>query len=124
MLHNGEKITLAHNTTQNTYIVSSSYVVFSVKRVDLLNSDYLFIYFNRPEFDRYSRFNSWGSARETFDWSEMQTVEIPIPDIKLQKAIASVYNVYIDRKRINEQLKAQIKDICPILIRGSLEEGK
>ena len=28
------------------------------------------------------------------------------------------------REKINEQLKAQIKDICPILIKGSLEEGK
>ena len=56
---NGEKITLAHNTTDKTYIVSSSYVVFSVKRPEILDSDYLFMYFNRPEFDRYSRFNSW-----------------------------------------------------------------
>ena len=55
---NGEKITLAHNTTTNTYIVSSSYVVFRVARKDLLLSDYLFMYFNRPEFDRYARFNS------------------------------------------------------------------
>ena len=52
---NGEKITLAHNDTQDTYIVSSSYVVFSVSRKDLLISDYLFIFFNRPEFDRYAR---------------------------------------------------------------------
>lgn len=37
---NGEKITLAHNTTNNTYIVSSSYVVFRVKRTDLLLSDF------------------------------------------------------------------------------------
>lgn len=68
---NGEKITIAHNDTENTYIVSSSYIVFSVKRKDLLLSDYLFMYFNRPEFDRYSRFNSWGSARETFSWDDM-----------------------------------------------------
>lgn len=40
---NGEKITLAHNDTKDTYIVSSSYVVFSIKRTDLLNSDYLFM---------------------------------------------------------------------------------
>ena len=40
---NGEKITLAHNNTENTYIVSSSYIVFKIKRVDLLNSDYLFM---------------------------------------------------------------------------------
>ena len=61
---------------------------------------------------------------ETFDWSEMCSVEIPIPDIGIQKAIAQMYTVYITRTKINEQLKAQIKNICPILIRGSLEEGK
>ena len=77
----------------------------------------------RSEFDRYSRFNSWGSARETFDWEDMCNVQIPIPDIKIQKAIVDIYKVYNTRRDINERLKAQIKDICPILIRGSLEEG-
>ena len=81
------------------------------------------LFFTRAEFDRYARFNSWGSARETFDWSEMCRVKIPIPDIETQKAIAQMYTVYVTRTKINEQLKAQIKDICPILIRGSLEEG-
>ena len=119
---NGEKISIALNDSNDTYICSSSYVVFKSKDVEKLWPQYLMLYFVRAEFNRYARFCSWGSARETFDWSEMQTVEIPIPDIKLQKAIASIYSVYIDRKRINEQLKAQIKDICPILIRGSLQE--
>ena len=82
------------------------------------------LFLTRPEFDRYARFNSWGSARETFDWSEMQNIQIPIPDIKIQKAIAEIFTVYNTRKRINEKLKAQIKNICPILIRGSLEEEK
>ena len=80
------------------------------------------MFFTRSEFDRYARFNSWGSARETFDWSEMCDMQIPIPDIKVQKAIAEIFTVYTTRKQINEQLKAQIKSICPILIRGSLEE--
>jgi type I restriction enzyme S subunit len=48
---------------------------------------------------------------------------IPVPALKEQQSIAQIMNVYITRKKINEQLKAQIKDICPILIRGSLEEG-
>ena len=80
------------------------------------------IFFTRNEFDRYVRFNSWGSARETFDWAEMNSVQIPILDISVQRAIADIYKVYTERKRINEQLKQQIKDICPILIKGSLEE--
>lgn len=81
------------------------------------------LYFTRSEFNRYARFCSWGSARETFEWNEMCDVEIPIPDIEVQEATANIYNIYITRKRINEQLKAQIKDICPILIRGSLING-
>jgi type I restriction enzyme S subunit len=121
---NGEKISIALNDSNDTYICSSSYVVFKSKDVEKLWPQYLMLYFMRSEFNRYARFCSWGSARETFDWSEMQEVEIPIPEISIQKSIANIYNVYIKRKQINEQLKAQIKDICPILIRGSLKEGE
>lgn len=121
---NGEKISVALNDSDTAYICSSSYVVFRSKDVEKLLPQYLMLYFSRPEFDRYARYNSWGSARETFDWSEMCNIQIPIPDIRIQKAIAEVFTVYITRKRINEQLKAQIKNICPILIRGSLEGKK
>ena len=120
---NGDKISIALNDSDNTYICSSSYVVFRSKDTKKLLPEYLMLFFSRSEFNRYARFNSWGSARETFDWSEMCDVQIPIPDIKVQKLIADIYYVYITRKRINEQLKTQIKDICPILIRGSLEDG-
>ena len=60
----GEKMSMAYNTSEDTYLVSSISVVFMVKEEEILLSDYLFMYFNRPEFDRYSRFNSWGSRRE------------------------------------------------------------
>ena len=120
---NGGKISLALNDSENTYICSSSYTVFRSKNEKTLLPQYLMLFFSRTEFDRYARFNSWGSARETFDWETMCDVQIPIPDIKIQEAIAELYTVYNTRKKINEQLKAQIKDICPILIRGSLEEG-
>lgn len=119
---NGNKITLALNSSDETYLVSSSYIVFKVKNETSLDPQYLMMFFTRNEFDRYARFNSWGSARETFDWSEMCSVKIPIPDIKVQRAIADIYKVYTERKRINDQLKQQIKDICSILIKGSLEE--
>lgn len=117
----GEKVSLGINDTDNEFLVSSIYVVFGTKQEFLL-PEYLMMFFTRSEFDRYARFNSWGSARETFDWSEMCDMQIPIPDIKVQKAIAEIFTVYTTRKQINEQLKAQIKSICPILIRGSLEE--
>lgn len=121
---NGGKITLALNDSDSTLICSSSYVAFKSKNNKILYPQYLMLFFSRSEFDRYARFNSWGSARETFDWSEMCSVEIPIPDIKVQRAIAEIFEVYNQRKAINERLKAQIKDICPILIKGSLEDGE
>ena len=121
---NGGKISIALNDSNKTYICSSSYVVFKSKDIEKLFPQYLVLFFSRTEFDRYARFHSWGSARETFTWNDLIEVEIPIPDITIQKSIAEMYTVYNTRKRINEQLKAQIKEICPILIKGSLEERK
>lgn len=119
---NGEKITLAINDSKDTYIVSSAYSVFRVKDTNKLLPDYLFMYFNRPEFDRYARFNSWGSAREVFTMDDMNDVEIPIPTISVQREIVNIHKCYIERQRIAEALKEQLKNICPVLIRGSLTE--
>ena len=120
---NGEKISLARNNSDETYICSSSYVVFKVNDEKELLPEYLSMLFERREFDRYSRFNSWGSARETFEWEEMCDVKIPVPDIEIQRDIVNIFKVYNMRKEINEKLKSQIKDICPILIKGSIEEA-
>ena len=65
---NGDKISLARNSSNEAYICSSSYIVFKVNKPEELLPEYLSMLFEQDEFDRYSRFNSWGSARETFDW--------------------------------------------------------
>ena len=113
---NGEKITLAHNDTNNTYIVSSSYVVFKVKRPDLLNSDYLFMYFNRPEFDRFSRFNSWGSARETFSWEDMCDIDFELPDLATQQKYVDVYLSMIENQKAYERGLDDLKLVCDAYI--------
>ena len=118
---NGGKITLAFNDSEKSYIVSSSYVVFKVKDDAVLLPEYLFMFFSRPEFDRYARFNSWGSAREVFSMDDMNEVSIPIPDISIQRQIVNIHKCYLERQRIAESLKEQIKAISPILIKGSLE---
>lgn len=119
----GNKISLGFNNTQEDFLVSSICVVFGTKR-DYLLPDYLMLFLTKPEFDRYTRFYSWGSVRESFDWDEMCNICIPIPEIRVQRAIVGIYAVYTMRKNINEQLKAQSKKVSPILIKGSLEEAK
>ncbi len=117
-----DKMSLGYNDTETPVLVSSISIVFGTN-TDYLLPDYLMLFLTRSEFDRYARFNSWGSARETFSWEEMCSVKIPIPPIEVQKSIAELYKVYNQRKEINEKLKAQIKDICPILIKGSLQSA-
>lgn len=118
---NGEKITLAHNTTDKTYIVLSSYIVFRVNRTDLLLSDYLFIYFNRPEFDRYSRFNSWGSARETFSWEDMCDMDIELPSIEIQQKYVDVYNAMLANQQSYERGLNDLKLTCDAYIENLRE---
>ena len=115
---NGEKITLAHNDTDKTYIVSSSYVVFHISKPNIVLSDYLFMYFNRPEFDRYARFNSWGSARETFSWEDMCDIDIELPDISVQQKYVDVYNAMLANQRSYEQGLEDLKLVCD----GYIEE--
>lgn len=117
-----DKISLALNETSSTVIVSAISTVFNTNKEKLLPA-YLAMWLSRAEFDRYARFHSWGSARENFSFANMCEVEIPIPSLEKQKSIAAIYDVYRTRQKILERLKEQIKKICPILIKGSLDEG-
>ena len=103
--------------------MSSVYDVFEITQKDKLIPEYLLMWLIRPEFGRYVYWASEGSAYEFLNYNNWASYKIPIPNIEVQRAIAEIYTVYNKRKKINEQLKAQIKNICPILIKGSLEEN-
>ena len=109
---NGCKISLAFNTESKTYIVSSSYLVFRCKDSEVLLPEYLFMLLNRTEFDRYARFNSWGSARETFDWAELCRVQIPLPSIEVQRELVEVYNGLKQLAEQNEALLPRLSAAC------------
>ena len=118
---NGEKISIAYRTGEDC-VVSSAYQIFEISAKDKLYPEYLMMWYKRSEFDRYARYMSKGSAHEFFEYEDMEDVQIPIPSFETQKAIASIYSVYKERQRIAEALKEQLKNICPVLIRGSLSE--
>jgi type I restriction enzyme, S subunit len=122
---NNEKVLIVClSKFKHPIIISSIHVVFRVKDESELLPEYLHLYFKRKEIDRYARFHSWGSARETFNWEDMCNVKLPIPDIKVQEAIVTIYHTLETRKRINEQLKNTIKPLCPVLMRGVVESMK
>lgn len=112
----GDKIALALNDSDKPVLVSSIYTAFRCKDTNQLLPKYLFMLLNRNEFDRYARFNSWGSARETFDWNEMCRVEIPLPGPKVQEAIVDLFNCAYRAKRIASEARARLKTLCPALV--------
>ncbi|MCK9288560.1 MAG: restriction endonuclease subunit S [Sphaerochaetaceae bacterium] len=116
----GEKMSLGYNTTEETFLVSSISVVFRVSDTANLNSDYLYMYFNRPEFDRYARFNSWGSAREAFSWDDMCDISIDLPPLPVQEKVVAVYNAMLANQRAYE---SGLEDLN-MAIAASIEEFK
>ena len=106
-------------------IVSPAYTTFEIVAKDIVLPTYFFMIFMSKEKDRLGAFYSDGSIRSNLDWDRFCDIELELPDISIQQKFVDVYIAMVkNQKSINEQLKAQIKNICPILIKGSLEEGK
>lgn len=115
---------VAISTIKEPFVVSPIYEVFSVKDKEKLLPEYLFLWLCNDGIIKYAFYNSWGSARENFVFDDLGTISIPIPSLDIQKSIVEIFNALNLRKQINERLKEQIKNICPILIKGSIEEAK
>lgn len=107
---NGDKISIALLEDYEEAIVSQAYIPFEVKDTDELLPEYLMMWFRRPEFDRYARFMSHGSAREIFGWEEMCNTLLPIPSITKQKEIVKEYNVIQNRITLNQQLIKKLEE--------------
>ena len=121
----GDKIAIAFNTGKKPVLISSIYTVFRVADKDRLLSDYLFMFFNRPEFDRYARFNSWGSARETFDWDTMCDIDIELPDLPTQQKYVDIYKAMVANQQSYERGLEDLKLVCDAYIENiSADEYK
>ncbi len=104
----GDKIGIALLNQQEEALVSQAYTVF--KTSDDLLPEYLMLWFQRPEFDRYARYHSIGSAREVFSWDDMCNVELPIPSIEEQKEIVRKYKVITDRIKVLTEINQKLEE--------------
>lgn len=119
---NNENVAIAYREEEDC-VVSPVYTVFFNKHKDILLDKYLMLWLSRAEWGRFVYWQSTGSSYEFLQWDSVINTKIPIPDIHIQQSIVDIYNAYITRKQINERLKKQIKDICPILIAGAIKEA-
>ncbi|MBL7967393.1 MAG: restriction endonuclease subunit S [Prolixibacteraceae bacterium] len=107
---NGDKITIALFNDYEKALISQAYIPFEVKDTNELDPEYLMMWFRRPEFDRYARFKSHGSAREIFDWAEMCNTLLPVPHIDKQREIVKEYNTVVNRIKLNQQLIQKLEE--------------
>lgn len=111
----GDKMSLAYNQSEDTYLVSSISLVFRVNDETKICPEYLYLWYLRPEFDRYARFHSWGSARETFSFEDMKRVKIPIPPLEIQQAVVDLYKCARESREIAEAAVELKKTVTPAL---------
>ena len=119
----GDKIAIALLSDYDNAIVSQVYTVFEITDHDALLPEYLMMWFRRPEFDRYARFHSHGSAREVFDWDELCDVMLPVPNIERQREIVSEYETLSNRIRLNEQMIEKLEATAQALYRKMFVDG-
>lgn len=113
---NGDKISIAYNNTNDTYVVSSSYIVFYITDTNVILPEFLYMFFNRPEFDRYSRFHSWGTTREVFSWEDMCNIKIDLPDIEIQRKYVNIYKSMCENQKAYEKGLDDLKLTCDAYI--------
>lgn len=120
---NGDKVSIALLDGYDDAIISQAYTVFEIIDQESLLPEYLMMWFRRPEFDRYARFHSHGSAREVFDWDELCDVMLPIPSITRQREIVAEYETLTRRIRINEQMIQHLEVTAQALYRKMFVDG-
>lgn len=119
---NGERLGLGFNTTDKSYILTEDYVCFRVRqdKKSVLSSWYVYLIFLCDEFDRYARWDSWGSATEFFNWENMCRVKIPLPPLEEQEKIVSAWKSLRAMKEQNEAMSEPLFALC----RSRLQEMK
>jgi len=120
---NGEKITVALLEDCDEAIISQAYTVFEVVDSEKLLPEYLMMWFRRPEFDRYARFHSHGSAREVFDWDELCDEQLPVPSIERQREIVSEYETLTRRIRLNNRMNEKLEATAQALYHKTFVAG-
>ena len=120
---NGDKVSIALLDGYDDAIISQAYTVFEVIDHEQLLPEYLMMWFRRPEFDRYARFHSHGSAREIFDWDELCDVMLPVPSITRQREIVSEYETLTNRIRLNNQMIQHLEATAQTLYRKTFVDN-
>jgi len=117
-----ETIRLALYTDDVPAIISPAYLVIESKDENELIPEYMMMWFQRPESDRYGWFISDSSVRASLDWERFCEIEIPIPDIDEQRKYVALYKGLLTNQKVYENSLADLQLICNAFLEDSINE--
>lgn len=114
----GKKIGLGYNDTEESFIISWNNIAFRIKPVaeELILSEYLYMHFNRAEWDREACYRSWGSSTEVFSWDALCEMEFDLPPLPIQQKYVDIYNAMLANQRVYERGLDDLKLTCDAYI--------
>ncbi len=107
-----ETIRLALYREENPAIISPAYLVIEVNNENELLPEYMMMWFQRPESDRYGWFISDSSVRASLDWERFCDIQIPIPSIDEQRKFVALYNGLMTNQKVYENSLTDLQLIC------------
>lgn len=118
----GKKIGLGYNNTPHSFIISWNNTAFRIssEAKKLIMPEYLFIHFNRAEWDREACYRSWGSSTEVFSWEALCEMQIELPPLSVQQKYVGIYNAILQNQKAHER---RLKDLNA-LIAVNMEQFK
>lgn len=115
-----ERLPIALYEKDNAAIVSPAYFMFEIIDRDVLNEEYLMMWFRRPEFDRECWFMTDGSVRGGITWDDLCRIKLPVPSYARQCEIVESYRAITNRialKRAeNDNLEATVQAVFKSLL--------
>ena len=116
----GKKIGFGYNNTGSSFIISWNNIAFRVKQESkcAVLPEYLFLHFNREEWDREACFRSWGSSTEVFSWDALCEMKLTLPSIEQQRKYV---NVYLSLQNNLAAYQSKVEDL-KLVCDGYIEE--
>lgn len=108
----GKRIGLGINNTEQPFLISWNNIAFRVCNELVLMPIYLYMYFNRDEWDRLACYNSWGSSTEVFSWEELCRMSIPLPSLSEQQKVVNAWKAFREIKEQNEAKASPLMQLC------------
>ncbi len=111
------RLPISISKSDEEFMVSPAYDVFEINDTEVLNPEFLMMWFSRREFDRNAWFYTDADVRGGLTWKSFCDMQLPIPPITKQREIVKEFNVIQKRIALNQQLIQKLEETAQAIYR-------